>query len=303
MTRKIIKTICIIALICATTYGACRIYEWSQPEQYRSNTSWPNLKRLYQAYQTKHASFTTKGFDKYNVIGTARLDLGHFKKTVKNWEGKGKVHILNGRPNNYYYYHDKEMKAYCLDVENGQIRDSHKKRVVDKMMCRYNRWVEGVNTMPPLSELKTEKQALKALGFDLIQPFPETWLEDWSFVEGLINFFESTPKNDMIYFHCDHGRGRTTTFMTLLDIFHNADDLTLKEIIARQFILGGVDFLDLKPWANSTWKVEYLRARLNIINTFYSYMKATDGYKAKTPWTQWLKMHPVDPTSVPPRIE
>ncbi len=268
INRKIITLAFCLTILLGSIAGILFYNEWDGPDRYRSNHSWPNLIYYLKTLgNPPHSSFTTKGLDRYNVIGTARLNFQHFQDTVKDW--KGKVNIFNGRHTAYYYYHGKELQTYCLDIVEGQVTDVGHKRFLGKLQCRINRWKDGVNTLPQMNELKTEEQLLKEMGFELVYPLSPNWIEDWSFVDSLITLFENTPKKDLIYFHCDHGKGRTTTFMALLDVFHNARDLTINEIITRQYVLGGVDLFDLKPWKNSTWSAKYLETRLNIIHTFY----------------------------------
>ena len=50
----------------------------------------------------------------------------------------------------------------------------------------------------------------------------DQWLNDLSYMDDLVAFFENLPEDAIVYFHCIHGKGRTTTFLTLFDIFKNA---------------------------------------------------------------------------------
>lgn len=297
MIRKIIKFSVLFLLIALLGLSAYVANELESTKMYRSNTGWPVWSHYYHAYKMSYPSFTRKGLDRYNVMGSSRLNFDQFKEIQKNWVGK--IHVLNADLRSFYYYREQNIKPYCLDVVDGKIENIHKKKLLNRLECRLRRWKDGVDVIPEIKDLETEDAILKRMGLDLMRPFPADWLNDWGYVEGLVHFFKTTPKEDLIYFHCDHGKGRTTTFMTLLDIFHNAHDLSLEEIITRQYILGGIDLFDIKPWQNGTWKEEHLKARLNLVSSFYDYMKSPDGYTIKTPWRLWLQKHPKDPQSTP----
>ncbi len=297
MIRKIIKFSVVLLLIALLGVSTFVVSEWESTKMFRSNTGWPVWSHYYHAYKLKYPAFTRKGLDRYNVMGSARINFDQFKNIQSSWPGK--IHVLNADLNSFYYYREKNIKKYCLSVEGDRIKSFHRSKFLDQAECHYNRLKDSLDVIPEIKDLETEDTILKRMGFDLMRPFPEDWLNDWLYVEGLVNFFEATLKEDLIYFHCDHGKGRTTTFMALLDIFHNAHDLSLEEIITRQYILGGIDLFDIKPWQNGTWKEEHLKARLNLVSSFYDYMKSPDGYTIKTPWSLWLQKHPKDPQSTP----
>lgn len=297
MKKKIIKIVSAFVLVLGVVFGISLYDEWEGSDRTRSNHSWPDWSHYIRSLLNGNALYTTKGLDRYNAIGAPRINFKQFKEIAGNWPGK--VHVLNAENRDFYYLHEISLKTYCLTLNDGQVQPFTSKTLINNVRCRLKRWIDGVTLTPQLADLETEQTILKRLGYNLIRPFPKHWLADWSYVEALVNIFETTPKEDMIFFHCDHGKGRTTTFLTLLDIFHNAQDLSLEDIIKRQFILGGVDLSDLRKWNNGTWEIKSLRSRFNLVSSFYDYMKAPDGYRVKTPWTEWLKVHPKDPQYIP----
>lgn len=103
-------------------------------------------------------------------------------------------------------------------------------------------------------------------------------------VDSFIAFFLSLPSNAWIHLHCAAGDGRTTTFMALVDMLHNAKKVSFEEIIRRQFLLGGIDLTHLgNP---SHWKYPLAKERLEFLKRFYTYAKTnTDGFK--TAWSSY----------------
>jgi hypothetical protein len=65
-------------------------------------------------------------------------------------------------------------------------------------------------------------------------------------VDRFILAVRALPENAWAHFHCEAGRGRTTTFMVLYDILRNANRVSLEDIVRRQKILG-YDYDVLQP--------------------------------------------------------
>ncbi|GEM_PF-347425 len=103
-------------------------------------------------------------------------------------------------------------------------------------------------------------------------------------VDHFVSTIQALPAPTWVYFHCRGGQGRTTTFLTLLDMMHNAKTVSVNDIIARQALLGGVDLSQLPPKDD----VNYQDAadRLQFLKDFYDYAKAGNFKMTWTNWTQ-----------------
>ncbi len=108
-------------------------------------------------------------------------------------------------------------------------------------------------------------------------------------VDAFMDFMKTLPLDHWLYFHCRGGRGRTTTFMVLYDIFRNARDVSLSQIIKRQYLIGGKDLSKIGP--KDYYKYNLVKARLKFIENFYEYVVTNnDGFT--TTWSQWLEEDP-----------
>src|SRR5262249_41922020 len=95
------------------------------------------------------------------------------------------------------------------------------------------------------------------------------------------------PENGWAHFHCEAGRGRTTTFMVLYDVLRNATRLSLDDIVNRQKLLGyGYDVL--KSASAGDWRAPYTEDRAALIRAFYRYARANPGGRPQL-WSEWLK--------------
>jgi len=104
-----------------------------------------------------------------------------------------------------------------------------------------------------------------------------------------VDQFLSTVKNldpgSWLHFHCKAGQGRTTTFLAMYDMMHNAKKVSLEDIVLRQDRLGGFNLFFLRNPA--TWEGQEDRKRVAFIKDFYLYC-STNADDYKTTWAQWV---------------
>jgi protein-tyrosine phosphatase len=87
-------------------------------------------------------------------------------------------------------------------------------------------------------------------------------------VNRFINFAKNIPPNAWLHFHCRAGLGRTTTFLIMYDMMHNAHILDANTIIQRQELLNKYPVTELRgdPILKK-FKIE----RLTFLHDFYHY--------------------------------
>ena len=106
-------------------------------------------------------------------------------------------------------------------------------------------------------------------------------------VDRFILAVRALPENAWAHFHCEAGRGRTTTFMVLYDMPRNANRVSLDDIVRRQKILG-YDYDVLHPSEPGDWRVPYTEDRIAFVRAFYDYARANPNGQPKL-WSEWLK--------------
>jgi hypothetical protein len=140
-----------------------------------------------------------------------------------------------------------------------------------------------------VSQVKTERDLVESLGYIYMRlPVTDHHAPSNQTLDQFIAFVKNLPSDTWIHFHCKAGKGRTTTFMTLYDMMLNAHDVSLEDIIARQWVIGGVDL-------TSTDKAEDHRQRgaiklLRLIRDFYSYCQQVPAFHLS--WSEWLAQQP-----------
>src|SRR6266705_3107500 len=95
-------------------------------------------------------------------------------------------------------------------------------------------------------------------------------------VDRFVLTVRELPENSWAHFHCEAGRGRTTTFMVLYDMLRNATRVSLEDIARRQQLLG-YDYDVLRPADPGNWKTPYTDDRIAFICAFYEYAHTNPG--------------------------
>ena len=106
-------------------------------------------------------------------------------------------------------------------------------------------------------------------------------------VDRFVRAVRALPANGWAHFHCEAGRGRTTTFMVLYDILRNASLVSLEDIAGRQKLLG-YDYDVLRPADPGDWRAPYTDDRIAFVRAFYLYARANPGGRPQL-WSEWLK--------------
>ena len=111
------------------------------------------------------------------------------------------------------------------------------------------------------------------LGYVRIAATDMRWPEPQA-IDDFVNFYRSLPKeHGWLYFHCEAGLGRTTTFMVLYEILEHPD-CTADEAIAHQRALGGADLSSGARYEGICHFAQYVREN-----------RATDFAQR---WSDWL---------------
>jgi predicted protein tyrosine phosphatase len=105
-------------------------------------------------------------------------------------------------------------------------------------------------------------------------------------VNQFLQFYQNLPDDGWIHFHCRGGKGRSTTFLAMVDMLKNADQVSFDKIIARQAAIA--------PFYNLSHTVRYdpeltpyYQARYHFLRVFHRYAQSRlAGYQGN--WTDWL---------------
>jgi Inositol hexakisphosphate len=106
-------------------------------------------------------------------------------------------------------------------------------------------------------------------------------------VQDFVSFETTLPANTWLHFHCRGGDGRTTIFMAMHDIIHNAPADSLSAILARQHQIGGVDLSRVSA-SPAKFAYPFDVERVAFLPSFYQYVCDAKPGGFTLPWSVWV---------------
>ena len=108
-------------------------------------------------------------------------------------------------------------------------------------------------------------------------------------IDQFLECYRSLPRDAWVHFHCQAGRGRTTTFMSFFDMLRNPD-VPLKDILYRQTELGGTSlyYQGTRP-TEQPWRVDLFTETSWLVPLLYDYVQDNKGNGYTISWTDWKK--------------
>lgn len=121
---------------------------------------------------------------------------------------------------------------------------------------------------PQVAELESEVCKKAGVGYFRL-PVADHARPSDATIEDFLRFYNALSPDTWLHFHCAAGDGRTTTFLCMVDMLHNAKRVSFEQIIRRQHELGGANLAYTPP--PSQWKYEDAKARLEFLRQFYAF--------------------------------
>ena len=143
----------------------------------------------------------------------------------------------------------------------------------------------GKATTLTVQKVQTEQELVEGYGATYVRlPVTDHYRPSDAVVDQLLMLKQNIASDGWLYFHCRGGRGRTTTFLILLDILENSSHVSLEDIIFRQYLIGGSDLfhVDKKDPLRAAYAVE----RLAFIKEFYLYCQEVPDHRIS--WSEWV---------------
>jgi protein tyrosine phosphatase len=227
-----------------------------------------------------------------NAHASGLINFNDIHKIMKG--SQKNIYVINLLHDDLYYYKGRCLRWYGLGFTSQTLGTSFFQG--RQWKSAYKSLLRLIYGTPPIhdkSQLQIERNIVHDLGWHYYLPLKdnEEWLFQQYFMPDLIKLFESLPVDAEVYIHCAHGRGRTTTILVMYDIFRNGKNVSLKDIVNRHYCLGREDVFDTAVWEQGTWTKKALVARKELVERFYAYMTAPDGYPHQS-WDQWNKEVP-----------
>ena len=139
-----------------------------------------------------------------------------------------------------------------------------------------------------VDSVMTEKQLVESMGAKYYRiPVMDYSAPTNANIDQFVAFYKKLPKNAWIHAHCEAGVGRTTIFLTMLDMLKNAQELSYDEIMTREVLLGGQDVRLSASATKDAYKKENYPKRALFTQHFYDYAKAHPQLDIS--WSEWAR--------------
>jgi len=141
-----------------------------------------------------------------------------------------------------------------------------------------------------VKSVATEKEVTTAASIEYIRiPVADHTRPSDVEVDQFVAFIRDLPANAWLHFHCAAGAGRTTTFMVMYDMARNAKQVSLEDILERQWLLGGIELSKLPNISH--WKYDLAVDRIAFLKKFYNYCHDNrNGFRDS--WSDYLRKKP-----------
>ncbi|MBW8309022.1 MAG: hypothetical protein K0M45_05220 [Candidatus Paracaedibacteraceae bacterium] len=273
------------------------------PRMYRSPIFFKNA---------SHQKFDLSGFNDLQISGSAQYSWLELKELVahihKNHKiPHHKIYIFDFREEPHAFINNAAVSWFYgpLPVQQNkssiEVIDSELKRI-NQVRAFPNVFINTIEKsadgMPsgketgvyPVEVVMREQEAVKSLGVNYVRlPVTDHFRPEERDVDDFVAIIKELPAGAWLHFKCRGGKGRTTTFMTIFDIIQNPN-VKFAEILARQKAIGGTDFATIRPKLGQAWKQRYANERAKLIQIFYEYRHAHDGWD-KIKFSVWVKKH------------
>ena len=139
-----------------------------------------------------------------------------------------------------------------------------------------------------VDSVQTEREFVTSTGVryervpvtDYTAPTPEN-------VDEFLSIYKGLPSNAWIHVHCEAGIGRTTIFLSMMDMIKNADKISYDDIMTREVLLGGQDVRRAAETTKDDYKKENYPKRALFTKHFYDYVRANPALEKS--YTQWTR--------------
>lgn len=142
-----------------------------------------------------------------------------------------------------------------------------------------------------IESIKSEKHTVQDIGFKYLRlTVTDHRKPSNADVERFVSIVKSYANHSWLHLHCRGGKGRTTTFLVMLDMLYNAHQLSFDEILERNASVE--PFYDLSQTQRKNRDLSpYYQQRYDFLKKFYQYSKFRK-INEQISWVQWLQSNP-----------
>lgn len=231
----------------ATTNSIIHIVEDSDavsslPKHFRKTTKFETLSKL--------KALDLTGLDTLNISGSGQFTAFNLPLIINEINNKFSIVDVDLREESHGF-----VNGIAISFEN-EGNNANKGLSLEDILAIENKDLSSIELGKPLtfynndktiipSSSKNEGQLAKENNITYLRiPVTDGGLPSEDMIKYFLDFVNNMPKNSWLHFHCKAGVGRTTTFMIMYDIIKNCNEVSLKDIIARETLLSNIPSKD-----------------------------------------------------------
>ncbi len=221
----------------------------------------------------KQSDVSHEGIERHFISGSGQFcprNISQLSKAMKKSSCPlKKVIIVDLRLESHGFINDIPVSWTALhnDANVGKsLEEVFEDEQTQLKLSSLSQEIDGI----PIYEICTEKELIEKLGWEYIRlPFQDHYKPGMEIVAAFLKLIQNN-RDAWIHVHCAGGQGRTTVFLSLYDIFHNAGVLTLDDILERQKANKGQDLQRhlLHPHQDP-YRQQMYTERLEFVENFY----------------------------------
>ena len=279
--NKILKIISII-LILLVSFITIDYHIGKKLVHYRSTE---NLKK----FNNNKTNIDLTGFSTLKMSGSKVINLyaiQNFTKTNKQ------IYIFDLLEEDHLFIKGLRPRWFGFSIKNKKIILKNDVSYLKQLLYFIRRFIHLDSLTPQYSEFKTEKDVIsQELSYQnsvkyIHIPVTRAVIPNADNINDLLTHFAKIQKQHRVHFHCYVGCGRTSIHMIMYDIFFNAKNVAIDDIVKRNHILGSEDLFNITKWKNGSYSEETLLKRKSFIIKFYNYIK--HAYPMQS-WNEYIK--------------
>ncbi len=278
----------------------------------------PNLKQLPRNFRTAQSAYrapaakyhldaayvpTRSGLDQLNISGSAEFSVGEFEALADTLrkQAKGPIYVVDLRQESHGIFNGHAVSWYGkrnwanLGRTAAEVRADEMMRIkaaqgTTVTVAELNQQKEAKNPhMEKVTQVFTEQELVESAGFHYVRitATDHVWPSAQN-IDAFLAFYKTLPQNAWLHFHCQAGKGRTTSFMAMYDMLRNPS-LALKDILYRQEEIGGEYLGYTGDNIKDNWKTRAFQYKAKMIQEFYNYVQENHATGYAVTWSEWLK--------------
>lgn len=271
------------------------------PRRYRASTD--SFSKHFDTYLSKPhlpplPPPAMVGYAETRMSGSSQFGLHQLKRLPRNLP----LIVVDLRMEAHGFIDDLPVSFFCpknwdrLDVPPRELAGQEQR---DLKRLKKRGWVKAYRKLPNsetigrpriirFKRVRTQAEALAHHGIRYERiPIPDHRRPRDEQITQLITLFEAmAAEPHWMHFHCQAGKGRTTTAMIMWDMFQNAGRLALEDILHRNYIYSKIHLDDLRSIEDS-YRRPFVEERTLFLRAFYQYCR----HRSRTTrgnWTSFL---------------